>query len=321
VGVEVTSLAENASREEDASPKEGASRKKDANPKDNAGPKKGASPWMTGPLVRLGVILPVETKRTKALLHPGLRREAGVVHVALGAARVGAHLGAHRCPAARTAERSRAMTVGPATPEPPQWWTGTPSATALGRAFFARPAQIVAPALLGARLVSTVDRKRTEGGIVEVEAYLGPSDPASHAATKSGRTPRNAIMFGPAGFAYVYLSYGVHWFLNVVTDAEGEAGAVLIRAVDPLDGIQVMSARRGRTRDLASGPGRVGQAFGVTATLNGHDLAVPPLQLLAGWSLGPSDVGESQRIGISRAKERLLRFFALNNGSVSRPRV
>ncbi len=305
MGVEVTSLAENASREEDA------------NPKDNAGPKKGASPWMTGPLVRLGVILPVETKRTKTLLRPGLRREAGVVHVAHGAARVGAH----RCPAARTAERSRAMTVGPATPEPPQWWTGTPSATALGRAFFARPAQIVAPALLGRRLVSTVDRKRTEDGIVEVEAYLGPSDPASHAATKSGRTLRNAIMFGPAGFAYVYLSYGVHWFLNFVTDAEGEAGAVLIRAVDPLDGIQVMSARRGRMRDLASGPGRVGQAFGVTATLNGQDLAVPPLQLLAGWSLRPSDVGESQRIGISRAKERLLPFFALNNGSVSRPRV
>jgi DNA-3-methyladenine glycosylase len=166
-------------------------------------------------------------------------------------------------------------------------------------------------------LVSTVDQKRTEGGIVEVEAYLGPSDPASHVATKSGRTPRNAIMFGPAGFAYVYLSYGVHWFLNVVTDAEGEAGAVLIRAVDPLDGMQVMSARR----DLASGPGRVGQAFGVTATLNGHDLAVPLLQLLAGWSLRPSDVGESQRIGITRAKERLLRFFVLNNGSVSRPRV
>lgn len=96
MGVEVTSLAENASREEAASPK------------DNAGPKKGASPWMTGPLVRLGVILPVETKRTKALLRPGLRREAGVVHVALGAARVGAH----RCPAARTAERSRAGWTG-----------------------------------------------------------------------------------------------------------------------------------------------------------------------------------------------------------------
>jgi DNA-3-methyladenine glycosylase len=186
--------------------------------------------------------------------------------------------------------------------------------------FFTRPAQEVAPDLLGTRLVSTVDGRRAEGVVVEVEAYLDLSDPASHAATKHGRTRRNATMFGAGGLAYVYLSYGIHWCLNVVTGGEGDPGAVLIRAVDPVGGLAVMSDRRGRSSDLGSGPGRVGQALGVTGALDGHDLSTPPLRLMAGWTVPLSSVGVSPRIGITRAKDRPLRFYVLGNASVSRRR-
>ena len=210
------------------------------------------------------------------------------------------------------------MTPGSANPKSSFWWEGPRSREVLDRSFFARSARDVAPDLLGTRLVSTVDGRRAEGVVVEVEAYLGRSDPASHAATKSGRTPSNATMFGPAGRAYVYLSYGIHWCLNVVTGADGDAGAVLIRAVDPVDGWDVMHDRRGRSQDLASGPGRVGQAFGVTGVLDGHDLSTLPLRLLPGWPVAPTSVGMSPRIGISRAKERQLRFYVMGNTSVSR---
>ena len=209
------------------------------------------------------------------------------------------------------------MTAGSVSLQPARWWVGPPSPEIFGPDFFVRPAQEVAPDLLGSRLVSTVAGSRTEGVVVEVEGYLGLSDPASHAATRTGRTRRNATMFGPGGFAYVYLSYGIHWCLNVVTGEEGDPGAVLIRAVDPVDGLDVMSARRGRSRDLGSGPGRVGQALGVTRALDGHDLSAPPLRLLAGWPVARSSVGVAPRIGISRAKQRPLRFFVLGNESVS----
>ena len=204
--------------------------------------------------------------------------------------------------------------------KPPGWWAGSPSPQTLDGGFLARPAQDVAPELLGVRLVSTVEGRRVEGVIVEVEAYLGLSDPASHAAARIGRTRRNATMFGPAGLAYVYLSYGIHWCLNVVTGGEGEACAVLIRAVDPLAGLDVMSARRGRSQDLASGPGRVGQALGVTGALDGHDLSAEPLRLMTGWPVAAASIGVSPRIGISKATEWPLRFHVLGNASVSRSR-
>ena len=212
------------------------------------------------------------------------------------------------------------MTAGSVSVQSPLRWAGAPSKEKLHRDFFARPAQEVAPDLLGTRVVSTVDGRRTEGVVVEVEAYLGLSDPASHAATKYGRTRRNATMFGPAGLAYVYLSYGIHWCLNVVTGQDGEPGAVLIRAVDPTYGLDVMSDRRGRSRDLGSGPGRVGQALGVTGALDGHDFSAPPLTICAGWPVALSSVGISPRIGITRAKERPLRFYVLGNPCVSRSR-
>ena len=203
---------------------------------------------------------------------------------------------------------------------PTALWSGTPGRGAFDHAFFDRPAESVAPDLLGARLVSTVDGQRTAGIIVEVEAYIGPDDPASHAAARIGRTRRNASMFGPPGTAYVYLSYGVHWCLNLVTGAIGNPCAVLIRAVDPIEGSDVMATRRGRKRDLTSGPGRVGQAFGITHALDGHDFSSPPLRLLPGWPTPPGSIDVSPRVGVSRAQDWPLRFCVRGSSSVSRVR-
>jgi DNA-3-methyladenine glycosylase len=204
---------------------------------------------------------------------------------------------------------------GPTTP-----WSGTPVQGTFDRTFFDRPAESVAPDLLGARLVSAIDGRRATGIVVEVEAYTGPDDPASHAAARIGRTRRNASMFGSPGTAYVYLSYGVHWCLNVVTGAIGDPCAVLIRAVDPIEGLDVMAARRGRRRDLTSGPGRVGQAFGITDALDGHDLSLPPLRLLPGWPTPPGSIDVSPRVGVSRAQDWPLHFCVRGSDSVSRGR-
>jgi DNA-3-methyladenine glycosylase len=203
---------------------------------------------------------------------------------------------------------------------PTALWSGTPRGGMLGRGFFDRPAENVAPDLLGVRLESTVNGRRATGVIVEVEAYTSPTDPASHAAARIGRTRRNASMFGPPGTAYVYLSYGVHWCLNVVTGATGDPCAVLLRAVDPLEGFNVMVARRGRERDLTSGPGRLGQAFGITDALDGHDLSSPPLRLLSGWSPPPGSIEASPCVGISRAQDWPLRFCVRGCAAVSRVR-
>ena len=203
---------------------------------------------------------------------------------------------------------------------PPAPWSGEPGRGTFDRPFFDRPAESVAPDLLGARLESTVDGRRAMGVIVEVEAYTGPDDPASHAAARIGRTRRNASMFGPPGTAYVYLSYGVHWCVNVVTGAIDEACAMLLRAVDPIEGLDVMVARRGRERDLTSGPGRLGQAFGITDALDTHDLSSPPLRLLPGWPIPPGSIEVSPRVGISRARDWPLRFSVRGNASVSRAR-
>ena len=196
-------------------------------------------------------------------------------------------------------------------------WKEPSSSEALDKVFLPRPAEEVAPVLRGARLVSTIDGFRTEGVIVEVEAYLGESDPASHAASRIGRTPRNATMFGPPGFAYVYLIYGIHWCLNVVTGSTGDPCAVLIRAIDPLGGLDVMSNRRGRSKDIGSGPGRVCQAFGITGEFDGHNLSISPLKIIEGWTINPSLIGVSKRIGISKAESWPLRFYILGNESVS----
>ena len=178
--------------------------------------------------------------------------------------------------------------------------------------FFERGAEEVAQELLGARIVSTIGGDRTAGVVIETEAYLGPHDPACHAAERIGRTARNEAMFGPPGTTYVYLIYGIHWCLNVVTGPVGYPAAVLIRGLEATDGHGVMEVRRGGVgKALCSGPGRLCQALGVTGALNKHDLADPPLVLLPPAS-GPSGVVEvSGRIGVSQAADWPLRFLLL----------
>lgn len=181
-----------------------------------------------------------------------------------------------------------------------------------------RRADAVAPRLLGWRLVSEVGGERTEGEIVEVEAYLGADDPASHAATKGGATDRNRSMFGPPGLLYVYRSYGVHWCANVVTGPDGDPSAVLIRALRPIDGLPTMARRRGRDHDLCSGPGRLTRALGIAGEHDGHDLRNPPVRLVPAGSVEPRVIRRSPRIGISRARERLLRFTLDGSPHLSR---
>lgn len=185
--------------------------------------------------------------------------------------------------------------------------------------FYARPAREVARDLLGKRVVSTVEGVETCGRIVETEAYVGPEDPASHAAARIGRTARNQAMFGPPGTAYVYLSYGIHWCLNAVTNEVDHPGAVLIRALEPLEGIDAMRERRGtRDRDLARGPGRLTQALGITGALDGHPLDSPPLRVLAAPAIDPARIDAGPRIGISRAKDWPLRFTLSGSRYLSR---
>lgn len=184
--------------------------------------------------------------------------------------------------------------------------------------FLDRPVAEVARSLLGARLTSEVGGETVSGVIVETEAYEGLDDPASHAATRVGRTRRNRAMFGPSGHAYVYRIYGMHWCVNVVTGREGEPQAVLLRGLEPLTGEAVMSARRGGARPLAAGPGRLCQALSITGDLYGHDLRRPPLLLEPGWAVPEALVGVSGRIGVRAAAERPLRFYVRGSSGVSR---
>jgi DNA-3-methyladenine glycosylase len=188
--------------------------------------------------------------------------------------------------------------------------------------FCARPAETVARELLGARLVSEVDGKRVAGEIVETEAYVGPHDAASHAWEKFGRTQRNDAMFGPPGTAYVYLIYGFHWCINVVTDAEGFPAAVLLRAARPVEGIETARERRpGRPdRELMRGPGNLARALGVTGAENYHPLDRPPLWLAAGRAVPGGEVATGPRIGIAahRHADRPLRFWLRGSEWVSK---
>ncbi|MDT8341590.1 MAG: DNA-3-methyladenine glycosylase [Longimicrobiales bacterium] len=179
-------------------------------------------------------------------------------------------------------------------------------------------ARLAARALLGARLVSTVDGVEVWGVIVETEAYLGREDPDSHAATRAGLTARNRSMFGPAGRAYVYRSYGIHWCLNVVTGRVGEGEALLVRGVEPLGGMAVAALRRGGRDPIAAGPGRVAQALGVTGALDGHDLRNPPLRLVPGWDVPGALIRVTGRVGVRKAPEWPLRFLVAGSPGVSR---
>jgi DNA-3-methyladenine glycosylase len=176
----------------------------------------------------------------------------------------------------------------------------------------------VAPHLLGTILVCG-DRR---GTIVEVEAYEGPDDAASHAFR--GPTPRNQAMFGPPGLLYVYRSYGIHWCANVVCGPSGRGSAVLIRAVEPTTGVEAMWADRPRARkltDLASGPGKLCAALGIDGSHDGVDLLDPasPVRLAAGPRVPEHRIVAGPRVGITRAADRPWRFAIADHPHVSRP--
>jgi DNA-3-methyladenine glycosylase len=182
----------------------------------------------------------------------------------------------------------------------------------LPRSFFARSVHTIAPDLIGATLLF----KGVGGVIVEVEAYH-QTDPAAHSF--GGRTERNAVMFGPPGYAYVYRSYGIHWCLNFVCEPEGVASAVLIRALAPTHGLAVMRRRRGVTdeRLLCSGPGRLSQALGITDAQYGLPLDNPPFEIFA--RADDVEVAVGPRIGLTKAIEHPWRYGLSGSRFVSKP--
>ncbi len=194
----------------------------------------------------------------------------------------------------------------------------------LPRSFFDRPTQTVARELLGCRLIRRLGGTLLAGAIVETEAYIGERDLACHA--RAGRTRRTEIMYGPPGFAYVYFTYGMHWMLNLVTEADGFPAAVLIRAFEPLEGIARMQERRGGKplSQLASGPAKLTRALGIARGENGLDCCRPdsPLTLAPGEVVPPSSVKSTPRIGLGQTPEPWLskpwRFTIRGNGFVSR---
>ena len=187
----------------------------------------------------------------------------------------------------------------------------------LNRKFYDRSTLRVAKELLGKFLVMQKNGKLLSGKIVETEAYIGYKDPASHAYR--GITPRNEVMFGDPGYAYVYFTYGMHYCLNLVTEKKGYPAAVLIRALEPAQGIEIMQERRKHKdlKDLTSGPAKLCQALGVDRKLNGVDLCS---DLIYVESRGEviKKISSSSRIGIREGKKKNWRFFIKNNEFVSR---
>jgi len=197
------------------------------------------------------------------------------------------------------------------------------AANRLKRAFFARDTLTVTRELMGQRLVRVLDGKRTSGRIVEVEAYIGEDDQASHA--RPGRTRRNAPMYGPPGHAYVYFIYGMHHCLNIVTEWEGYPAAVLVRALEPLEGVEAMRARRDGRPDvqLTSGPARLCQALDIDRRFDGADLCVPDALLFLEEDAPIPDgaVAASPRVGVRGDEVAVTvpwRFYVLDNQYVSR---
>jgi len=187
------------------------------------------------------------------------------------------------------------------------------------RSFFLQPSPVVAKKILGSYLHYVVDGDERIGKIVETEAY-GVGDAACHAFR--GKTPRNAILFREGGFSYVYFTYGMHYCFNISTNVEGAAEAVLVRAVEPVKGIETMRRLRPKARtdrELTSGPGRVCQAFGLTREQNAIDLIESDtLFITMGKSVPISQIAVTTRIGINVAQEYPWRFFIEGNEFVSR---
>lgn len=192
----------------------------------------------------------------------------------------------------------------------------------LPHAFFARPCLEVARSLIGTVLVHAAPGgPRYAGRVVEVEAYVGDgSDPGAHG--HGGMTARNRVMFGPPGRLYVYRSYGMHWCVNVVTQKDGDCAAVLMRAVEPVEGVARMIANRGgdRGHDLTNGPGKVCAAMAIGIEHYGASVETGPVFFLAA-APGPLRIGVSARIGLTKAQEHPWRFFDADSAWVGRPRT
>ncbi len=187
--------------------------------------------------------------------------------------------------------------------------------------FYDRDTEVVARELLGAVLVHRTVHGVTAGRIVETEAYLGEHDPACHAA--AGHTNRTRWLYGSPGTAYVYFIYGVHWCFNAVTRARGLPSAVLVRALEPLEGIPLMRARRARARrdrDLANGPGKLCAAMAITGAQNGARLDRAPLVVRTGTSIPDDRVRVTTRVGITQAADWPLRWVVSNSPFLSRAR-
>jgi len=187
----------------------------------------------------------------------------------------------------------------------------------LPRSFYTRPTLEVAPDLLGKILVHIKGKTITSGRIVELEAYRNTDDPASHAYR--GPTPRNTLMFGEAGHAYVYFIYGMYFCVNVVTEEHGTAGACLIRGLEPLEGVGVMKKRRGieKIHELTSGPGKLCQAMSIDRSLNGADLGGEKLYLTDDGYAG-FKIKKSPRIGIRVGMDKHWRFFVQGSEYVTK---
>jgi DNA-3-methyladenine glycosylase len=190
----------------------------------------------------------------------------------------------------------------------------------VGEGFYARDTVGVARDLLGCILESRVGGVRTAGRIVEVEAYVGPNDPAAH-GYGNRLTPRNAALFGPPGTCYVYFIYGMHWCFNAVTEHDGYPAAVLVRALEPTAGIAVMAERRGvdDTKILCAGPARLCQALGITGEVNARSMERGPVRVFRSRDGPPGDIVAGTRIGVSRARSWKLRFAVRGSPWLSRP--
>ena len=196
-----------------------------------------------------------------------------------------------------------------------------PLSNTLPRSFYDRDAREVAPELLNKVLVRTGDGPRLAARLVEVEAYRGMDDPGSHSYRR--KTPRNTVMFGPPGYVYVYFSYGNHWCMNAVCGPGEQPHAVLLRAAAPLAGLERMRERRGASRtdrELCSGPGKLGQAFGIDRAFDGADLVRGKVRIVDDGVAPPARPGVSRRIGlgVDKGERLLLRFYVPGNEHVSR---
>jgi DNA-3-methyladenine glycosylase len=197
--------------------------------------------------------------------------------------------------------------------------TNRRAAKVLPASFFARPAEVVGRELLGSVIVSSIGGTVTTGRVVETEAYLGGPDPASH-GFELRRTIRNESLFGPPGLWYVYLSYGIHWCANLVCRSMGGGSAVLLRALEPIDGIDTMRDRRGVKGDrlLCSGPGRLCQALGITRSLDGQAMTRSDVKVFEPRLSDDEMIAITPRIGITKAVDWPLRFVLAHSAHLSK---